>query len=305
MTNRVTTSEDPKAIQSKRAARLLVASAKHSYDPRVDIDWDAPLQKDLWFLAERRMSLFGTELYDSLPIDQKLLLSREEFVSSLGTGIWIEHILLHLVARYAYPRDIATPEVQFALTELGDEVRHMIMFARLIEKLGSTPYPMSPKTRRSGLILKTFAPLPLLWAILLFTEEFLDRFQREQAEDETIQPIVRTVARIHVVEEARHITFARSELERVVPTLSQRRLDLLRRVLAGFVKSSRENRYNPLMYQRAGLDPVIAVEIGKKNLIGKRSGAYGAERIAPYFKSIGLIGGKSEAVWRELGWLTD
>ncbi|MQY22612.1 AurF N-oxygenase family protein [Nocardia macrotermitis] len=296
--------EDPLAWQTKKAGQLLVASARHSYDPRVDVDWDQPLAEDRWFLPEKRISLYGTDLYESLSHEQQVLLSREELAASLASGVWTELILLQLVARYAYKRDVTSPQVQFALTEIADEVRHMIMFTRLVEKVGAQWYPIAPKTQRNGLLLKTFAPLPALWAMLLLTEEFFDRFQREQAADETVQPLVRTVARIHVVEEARHITFARTELERFVPTLSPRRLELLRNFLAGIVKTIRRDRYNPLMYERAGIDPAVAVAAGRDNPIGKANGAYGAERIAPYYKSIGLIGGKSEKVWRDAGWLS-
>ncbi|WSM79515.1 diiron oxygenase [Streptomyces cellulosae] len=298
-------SEDPLVRQTKKATQLLVASARHSYDPRVDVNWDEPLEEGKWFLPEKRISLYGTDLYDSLSMEQKLLLSREELASSLAAGVWTEHILLHLVSRYAYKRDITSPQVQFALTEVADEVRHMIMFAQLVEKTGSEFYPVNPKTQRAGLLLKTFAPVPALWAMLLLTEEFFDRFQREQANDETVQPLVRTVARIHVVEEARHISFARTELERFVPTLSKRRLQMLRDFLASVVKSIRRDRYNPLMYERAGLDPKVCVEAGRNNPVGLVNGAYGAERIAPYYKSIGLIGGRSEKVWRSAGWLKD
>jgi hypothetical protein len=300
-----TAATDLTARQTKKAAQLLIASARHSYDPLIDIDWEAPLEEGKWFLAEKRCSLYGTELWDSLPLEKKLLVSREELAASVAVGVWTEHILLHLVSRYVYKRDVSTPQVQFALTEVADEVRHMIMFAKLIEKIDTEIYPTPPKTLKNGLILKTFAPVPALWALILLTEEFFDRFQREQSNDESIQPVVRAVARIHVVEEARHISFARTELERFVPTLSKRKLDLLRRFLAMIVKSIREDRFNPLVYQRAGLDPKVAIAQGKASPYGKDNAAYGAERISAYYKKIGLIGGASEKVWREAGWLTD
>jgi hypothetical protein len=141
--------------------------------------------------------------------------------------------------------------------------------------------------------------------MLLLTEEFFDRFQREQAADETVQPVVRAVARIHVVEEARHISWGRTELERVVPSLDKKRLELLRHFLAGIVTSIRRDRYNPLMYERAGLDPEAAVRAGRANSRGRVNAAYGAARIAPYYQSIGLIGGRSERAWRAAGWLSD
>ncbi|HEX4831149.1 MAG TPA: diiron oxygenase [Trebonia sp.] len=114
--------------QERKAAQLLVASARHSYDPLTAVDWDEPLADGKWFLPERRISLYGTALYGSLTPRQRLALSREELASSIASGVWTEHLLLHLVARYAYPRDITSPQVQFALTEMADEVRHMIIF---------------------------------------------------------------------------------------------------------------------------------------------------------------------------------
>ncbi|MFE0625731.1 diiron oxygenase [Streptomyces sp. NPDC058864] len=295
---------DPVTRQTKKAAQLLVASARHSYDPLVDIDWDAPLVEGKWFLAEKRCSLYGTELWDSLGTEQRMLLSREELAASVAVGVWTEHVLLHLVSRYVYKRDVSTPQVQFALTEVADEVRHMIMFAKLVEKIGAEIYPTPPKTLRSGLLLKTFAPVPALWALILLTEEFFDRFQREQSGDETIQPVVRAVARIHVVEEARHISFARTELERFVPTLSGARLGALRRLLAGIVAGMRKDRYNPLMYQRAGLDPKTAIAAARANPNNIENAKYGGQRIAAYYHRIGLIGGPTEKVWREAGWLS-
>jgi len=294
---------DPAARQTKKAAQLLIASARHSYDPRVDVAWETPLVEGKWFLAERRCSLYGTDLWGSLSNEQRLLCSREELASSLAVGVWTEHILLHLVSRYVYKRDVSSPQVQFALTEIADEVRHMIMFARLVEKIGSQIYPTPQKALKNGLVLKTFAPVTALWAMILLTEEFFDRFQREQADDETIQPVVRSVARIHVVEEARHISFARTELEKVVPTLSRVKLDLLRKFLANVVTGIRKDRYSPLMYERAGLDPKAAVAAAEKNPNNVENARYGAQRISAYYKSIGLIGGSSEKVWKAAGWL--
>lgn len=294
---------DPTARQRKKAAQLLVASARHSYDPMVDIDWDAPLEPGKWFLAERRCALYGTELWDTLTEEQKLRVSREELAASVAVGVWTEHVLLHLVSRYVYKRDVSDPGVQFALTEVADEVRHMIMFAKLIDKIGAEIYPTPAKTLRNGLVLKTFAPVPALWAMILLTEEFFDRFQREQSGDETIQPVVRAVARIHVVEEARHISFARTELERFVPTLSKFQLDLLRRFVASVVSSIRADRHNPLVYERAGLDPKTAIAAAKANPNALANARYGAERIAGYYQKIGLIGGASEKVWHESGFL--
>ena len=48
------------------AGRLLRSSARHSYDPEVDIDWSAPIDPTLWGMQPERMSLYGTHLWDRM-----------------------------------------------------------------------------------------------------------------------------------------------------------------------------------------------------------------------------------------------
>ena len=44
------------------AERLLKGSVKKSYAPAVDIDWDAPLDPDKFFLPPKSVSLYGTPM---------------------------------------------------------------------------------------------------------------------------------------------------------------------------------------------------------------------------------------------------
>ena len=44
------------------AERLLKSSARHSYDPAVDIDWSAPIPEDKRGMQPARMSPYGTAL---------------------------------------------------------------------------------------------------------------------------------------------------------------------------------------------------------------------------------------------------
>lgn len=51
------------------AKRLLRSSAKASYDPLVEIDWDAPIDRDRYAIRPERLSLYGTELWETLTED--------------------------------------------------------------------------------------------------------------------------------------------------------------------------------------------------------------------------------------------
>ncbi|MCW2783568.1 MAG: rane protein, partial [Marmoricola sp.] len=61
--------------------RLLKSSARQSYDPDVDIDWDAPEVPGLWWMQPERMSLYGTTLWDELSVEQRIELSKHEVAS--------------------------------------------------------------------------------------------------------------------------------------------------------------------------------------------------------------------------------
>lgn len=298
-----TTIDTAAANQAHKARQLMASSIKTSYDPIVDIDWTAPLPEGKWFVAERFCTLAGTPLWDSLTLDQKILCSREELASSIALGVWTEHMLLQLVSRYVYDRDVSSPEVQFALTEVADECRHMIMFAKVVEASGSEIYPTPWRTRESGRLLKTAAPVTALWALILLTEEIFERIQRELARDESVQPLVRAMSRIHVVEEARHIGFARAELERVVPQLTRLQRSALRTMLAIAIKTFVSETFNPRMYQRAGLDPRLARKVALANPNNRDTFKWAAQRITNHYRDIGLIGGRSETIWKQVGFL--
>lgn len=297
------TAGDTLEKQTRKAQQLMTSSIRTSYDPIVDIDWSAPNEADKWFLSERFCSLVGTDLWESFTLEQKILISREELASSIALGVWTEHMLLQMVSRYIYDRDVATPEVQFALTEVADECRHMIMFAKVVEATGAQTYPTPWRTRESGRLLKTMAPVTALWALILMTEEIFERIQREMARDESVQPVVRAMSRIHVVEEARHIGFARAELERVVPRMSKPQRSALRLMLALAVQTFAQETFNPLMYQRAGLNPKQAVRVAKNNPANRETFKWAAGRITEHYKEIGLIGGSSVAIWKRAGFL--
>ena len=79
--------------------RLLKGSVKKSYEPVVDIDWDAPLDPDKFYLPPRVVSLYGTPMWDAMTRAQQIELSRQELVNTLSAGIWFENILNQALLR--------------------------------------------------------------------------------------------------------------------------------------------------------------------------------------------------------------
>ena len=115
--------------------RLLRGSVKKYYEPVVDIDWDASLDPDKFYLPPKVVSLYGTPLWESMTRAQQIELSRQELVNTLSAGIWFENILNQGILRKLMHEDPTSSETHYALTELGDETRHMVMFGKAIERV--------------------------------------------------------------------------------------------------------------------------------------------------------------------------
>jgi hypothetical protein len=120
-----TASHDPSTLDPslervrKTATRLLRSSSKNSYDPELDIDWDAPVELDMKFMPLERTSLYGTPLWERMSDEQRRELSRQEVASLASAGLWFELVLIQMLTRWAYHQDPQDPRTQYALTEIG------------------------------------------------------------------------------------------------------------------------------------------------------------------------------------------
>ena len=273
----------------KTAARLLGSSSRNSYDPLLDIDWDAPVELDMKFMPLERTSLYGTALWDRMTGELKIELSRQELASVASTGLWFEIILIQMLARWAYHRDPQDPRTQYALTEIGDETRHVVMFAKAIARMGTPTYRPPQLIHQLARLYKAVAAGPALFAPVLVAEEITDRLQREMVNDETVHPLVRMVNRIHVVEEARHVRFAREEVARQmarIGPINKVVTNVASAVVAAFVASA---LVSPDVYRAVGLDPAEAVRAARNNPNFHASRRWMAEKIMAFLDEQGML----------------
>ncbi|MFD0854054.1 diiron oxygenase, partial [Actinomadura adrarensis] len=219
------------------AERLLKVSRKHSFDPDVDVDWDVPQDPDVFYSPPQLVSIYETPLWDGLTHRQRVELTKREMCSVASFGIWSELMLMAALVQHSYRRRYDSDHVAYALTEVADECRHSKMFARMVRTCGLRTHRPHPVGYQMGkFFIARYDPMPT-FAGALVIEEFTDAFQRLTFPDEDVQPLVRQVSRIHVIEEARHIRFAREELKRLVARAHPAR----RRVLAyGLAQSMRQ-----------------------------------------------------------------
>src|SRR5215204_6748377 len=247
------------------STRLLGSAAKKSYDPVVDIDWAAPIPDDLYGLSPEWSTLFGTPMWKTLSESQRVTLTIHEYCSISGVGIWFECLLMQLVLKDIYGEDPAQPHVQWALTEIADECRHSVMFARTAEKFGAPSYQPPPGILTLGKAFAAKGGGPSAYAAILVAEEILDIFQRDLMKDERVQPLTRATSQIHVVEEARHMRFAREEIARRTPDLSSWQLRRHRAGVASVAAIVADNLVQPDVYASVGLDPKEAKAAARAN----------------------------------------
>ncbi|MDP5183063.1 diiron oxygenase [Blastococcus sp. BMG 814] len=285
------------------STRLLGSAAKKSYDPVVDIDWSAPIPEHLYGLSPEWSTLFGTPEWDALDHARRVRLTIHEYCSISGVGIWFEGLLMQLVLRDVYGEDPARPHVQWALTEIADECRHSVMFARTAQTFGAPSYQPPPKLQRLGRAFAAKGDGPAAYAAILVAEEILDIFQRDLMKDERVQPLTRATSQIHVVEEARHMRFAREEVARRTPELSAWQLRKHRTVVAAVAAVVAENLVQPQVYAAVGLDPARTRAVAQRNEHYRAKLRDAAAGLVAFLRETGLIGGPTERLWRRAGLL--
>lgn len=285
--------------REQAAERLLRSTAVRSYDPEIEVDWSAPPVPGLGYVPEERCSLYGTALWRSLSPEQRLELGKHEAASVASVGIWLEFMLMRMLTKLAYDGDPLTRHVQYALAETADECRHSTMFARMIEWMDVPAYGPRPNVYRRGRLLPYVAHGPSLWGAVLIGEEVVDRFQREMVGDERIQPLMRMVNRIHIVEESRHIGFARAELLRTAAMTPRRELAYHRLLLAHVAYIVCRSLINPRVYAAVGLDPREGRRAALGNPYHRDTIRFGGEKIMPFLAEAGLVGAPGMHFWRE------
>ncbi|WP_153453636.1 AurF N-oxygenase family protein [Streptomyces smaragdinus] len=285
------------------ARRLLDASAKHSFDPEKDLDWDAPWEDGKWFWPPELVSLYDTPMWRRMSEDQRHLLARLEGAALASLGIWFEIVLMQLLVRHIYDKKLTSDHVRYALTEIADECRHSMMFARLVKKAGVEPYPVSRLHHNLARLLKTVSTTPGSFTATLLGEEILDWMQRLTFPDERVQTLVRGATRIHVVEEARHVRYAREELRRQMATAPRWERHLTRVTSGEAARVFSVAFVNPRVYTDAGLDRREALAQVRASGHRREVMQTGAKRLTDFLGEIGVLRGVGGKLWRSSGLL--
>lgn len=178
-------------------------------------------------MPEQDISLYDTAIYEALNREERVRLSLHEAASAMATGIWFENILKHKFLDYLYAADPFDPNFRFMLHEVADECHHSTMFGEFIRRSGAPFYPVRWWAKWGGQLMKEAMPKASVFIGILAAEELMDYFNRSAMTSPEVHPTVRRISQIHVIEEARHISYARNYLTTLPELPAHQRLRIM------------------------------------------------------------------------------
>ncbi len=207
--------------------RLNDLSVHKHFDAYADVDWDSPEYRldpadPRWELDGDLDPLGGTDWYRNLPAETRARIGCHMVASKMKLGVVFENILKRGLLEFAMTLPDQAPEFRYAYHEVIEEAQHSLMFQEFVNRAGYHGPALTAMDRlHSRWIVGLGRRFPqLFFLFVLGGEDQIDYVQRRELRTERpIHPLLERIMRIHVTEEARHLSFARHYLKRTVPAL--------------------------------------------------------------------------------------
>lgn len=243
------------------AAKLTEKSKRQFYDVTTKIHWSEELDQSKWMMSPELVSIYGTELWDSLDESAQRNLAFFETAGFFSLILHGERPLLEGMSHRMYTLEKSLTVNEYLHHFVDEENKHMMMFSTYLRRYVGKVYP-----EKKIPFQKDTAPGEddiAFFAKVLVVEELSDYYNVVMAKDERLDEVVRAVNHTHHVDEARHIHFGRQYLkqlwDKISPTWSEEQLQSFRSWLIDYVNASWRDFYNPSVYKDAGLpDPYLA-----------------------------------------------
>lgn len=251
-------SQDSVPIPTELAEHLSRNSEPYR-DPVSRIHWDRLSTQQYW-LPPEAVSLHGVPAFMALAESDRMRLSHYEFLNFIEAGLWLEGMFMERIARSLRQHGWNHAALKYRLHEMREEAGHSLMFLELMERSGLTiPYWQHSHLRLASLFGR-YAPLESLgfWMATVIGEEIPDRLNRyiRQNSEKVCSTIVE-MSTLHIIDEARHITYAREMAENRLAGFRDWQRLLLRPLLNKLLHQFIDFFYYPdaRLYELAGLFP--------------------------------------------------
>ena len=196
-----------------------------NFDAYVDVPWeDHPIEHDdpRWELPDTD-PLTQTSWYRDLPPAERARLGLHSVVSKMKTGLEFENVLCRGILEFVNTLPNGSAEYRYAMHEMIEEGQHQLMFQEFINRSGIDVAGMPWYARVGSRFVVTLGRRfpELFFMFVLGGEDPIDHVQRESLRRGGAHPLSERIMRIHVTEEARHLSFARHFLKHRIGSLSR------------------------------------------------------------------------------------
>lgn len=206
--------------------RLSALSVEQHFDAYADIDWDAAANAidatdPRWELPAFE-PLSQTDWYRGQSPETRARIGLYRTAQMLHTGWQFENILQVGILIFAMRLPRNSLKFRYLYHELIEEGQHSLMFHEFVRRAGmptkGMARPMKMLVRPVLMGASKYLPM-VLFVAALAGEEPADFVQRQQVKLDHPHPLINAIIKIHVTEEARHISFARHYIRREVPRM--------------------------------------------------------------------------------------
>lgn len=290
--------------------RLNRQSVVKHFDAYADVDWDAEENQidpaDPRFERPADHGLGKTAWYRALPATTRSRFGLHMALAQLRIGIDFESVLSRGLLELASTHEPGSPELRYAYHEVIEEAQHSLMFQEVIARAGLPVRGLEGLdrwgARRVPILGRTFPELFFLH--VLGGEAPIDHAQKlELARRDELHPLLRRVMQIHVTEEARHISFAKSWLREHVPSTSTLRMLRLRLhtpfVFAVMARQMIEPP--PWLLDLYGVPRAVRREAFHDDAEHQRRIAEGVRPLRDLCAEVGILTPALVPLWRRLG----
>jgi hypothetical protein len=290
--------------------RLNQQSVTKHFDAYADVPWDDDAYRidpddPVWALGPDS-PLAGTEWYRALPPETRSRLGLHVVATQMKTGLQFESILKRGLLEFAADLPNRAPEFRYAYHEVIEEAQHSLMFQEFVNRAGfdvaGMPRLITFAARRVVRLGRVFPTL--FFMFVLGGEDPIDHVQRQALRSgHEVHPLLERIMRIHVTEEARHLSFARHYLKHEVPKLTApRRLALsIQTPLILGVMSQLMLRPSPQIVKTYGIPRSVLREAYSKNPAHHAAVRASLRKVRRLADELGLVTPVSRPIWKAFG----
>lgn len=289
--------------------RLSRQSVERHHDAFADVAWDADdLQIDpadpRWRIEDLD-PLATTPWYRRQPPEVRARIGLHRIAVAMRSGWEFENVLQRGLLAYAYWLPNGRPEFRYLHHEVAEESHHTMMFQEFVDRCGLpvTGLPRRVKVAAERAVIPLSRRFPaLFFFFVLGGEDPIDHVQRQRLRAGISHPLMERLIRIHVTEEARHVSFARHFLEREVPRCGRGR----RRVLSVAVPlllglMVRQMLSTTGSFARAAGIPRAVAQEANRSEAARQVRRRSVAKIRRLCGDLGLLDPVAVALWRAVG----